>query len=121
MRKLLVLVTVQSLCLLGNAFGAEKFVVDTSHSKIKFTAPLIGVIDVEGTFTDVDAVIMYDEADLTKSSVTCIIQAASVNTADSDRDRDLQGPAFFDVKKYPTLRFQSKRIEKRSDSYTMLG
>jgi polyisoprenoid-binding protein YceI len=121
MRKLMVLVALQSLCLLGSGFGAEKFVVDTSHSKVKFTAPLIGVIDVEGRFTDFDAVITYDEADLTKSSVTAIIKAVSINTADSNRDSDLQGPEFFDAKKYPTLRFQSKRIEKRGENYVMLG
>jgi polyisoprenoid-binding protein YceI len=121
MRKLLVLVALLSMCLPCSAFEAEKFVVDTSHSKVKFTAPLIGVIDVEGTFTDIDAVIMYDEVDLTKSSVTAIIQAASINTSDSDRDRDLRSPEFFDVKKFPTLRFQSKHIEKRGENYVMLG
>jgi len=93
--------------------GAEKFALDSAHSKVGFTATLAGVSDVEGRFTDVAATILYDEADLTKSSATVIIKSASIDTADSDRDRDLKDAAFFDVQKFPIIRFQSARVEKR--------
>ena len=50
--------------------AAEKFPVDSGHSKIGFTVTLAGVADVDGRFPDFDGTITYDEADLTKSSVT---------------------------------------------------
>lgn len=109
------------LFLVRPAGAAEKFQLDSAHSKIGFTATLAAVSDVEGRFTDVDATIMYDEADLTKSTVTVIIKSASIATADDDRDRDLKNTTFFDVEKFPTIRFQSARVEKRGDSWVLVG
>jgi polyisoprenoid-binding protein YceI len=103
------------------ALAAEKFELDTAHSKIGFTATLLAVSDVEGRFTDVDATIMYDEADLTKSTVTVVIKVASIDTGDSDRDRDLKNTDFFNVQKFPTMRFQSSRVEKRGDGWVLIG
>jgi polyisoprenoid-binding protein YceI len=48
------------------SFAAEKFPVDSGHSKIGFTVTLAGVADVDGRFSDFDGTISYDEADLTK-------------------------------------------------------
>ena len=101
--------------------ASEKFQVDTGHSKIGFRVTLAKVDDVDGRFTDFNATITYNEADLTKSSVTATIKADSINTADTDRDKDLKGVTFFDAAKYPAIRFQSKSIEKRGNDYIMTG
>jgi polyisoprenoid-binding protein YceI len=101
--------------------AAEKFRLDTAHSKIGFTATLAGVTDVEGRFTDADATIQYDEANLPRSTVTAVIKSASIDTADADRDRDLKSVAFFDVERFPTIRFQSARVEKRGDAWLLIG
>jgi len=102
-------------------FGADKFPIDSGHSKVGFAVTLVGVSDVDGRFADFDGTISYDEADLTKSSVTAIIKTASVDTGNSDRDNDLKGAAFFDASKYPTIRFQSKSIQKQGNDYVMTG
>ena len=103
------------------SMASEKFAVDTGHSKIGFRVTLAKVAEVDGRFSDFDATITYNEADLTKSSVTATIKTASINTADADRDKDLKGASFFDAGKYPTIRFQSKSIEKRGNDYIMTG
>jgi polyisoprenoid-binding protein YceI len=103
------------------SFAAEKFPVDSGHSKIGFTVTLVGVADVDGRFPDVDGTISYDEADLTKSSVTAIIKTTGIDTGNSDRDSDLRGANFFDVNKYPTIRFQSKSIQRQGTDYVMTG
>ena len=103
------------------SMASEKFAVDTGHSKIGFRVTLAKVADVDGRFGDFDATITYDEADLTKSSVTATIKTASINTGDADRDNDLKGTSFFDTGKYPTIRFQSKSIAKRGNDYIMTG
>ena len=121
MRSVRFLPAIMLLVLARPALAAEKFELDSSHSKIGFTATLAGVSDVEGRFTDIDATILYDEADLTKSTVTVIIKSASIDTADSNRDRDLKNAAFFDVQKFPTIRFQSARVEKRGEGYVLIG
>ena len=101
--------------------AAEKFTIDTGHSKIGFRVSLAKVADVDGRFTDFDATITYNEADLTKSSVTATIKTASVDTGDSNRENDLKGASFFDAGKYPTIRFQSKSVQRQGDDYVMTG
>jgi polyisoprenoid-binding protein YceI len=109
-------------CFLGNsAIAAEKFSVDADHSKVGFSVTLIGVTDVEGRFSEFSGTIMYDDADLTKSSVTAIIKSASINTGSNFRDKDLKAAPFFDAEKFPTIRFQSTAIRKQGNDYVMAG
>ena len=109
-------------CLLvSSAIAAEKFSVDADHSKVGFSVTLIGVTEVEGRFSDFSGTIMYDETDLTKSSVTAIIKSASINTGSSFRDKDLKAAPFFDTDKFPTIRFQSTAIRKQGNDYVMAG
>jgi polyisoprenoid-binding protein YceI len=107
--------------LLGTGFAAEKFSVDADHSKVSFAVTLVGVTDVDGRFSNFSGTIMYDEADLTKSSVTAIIKSESIETGSSTRDKDLKGVTFFDTQKYPIIRFQSTAIRKQGSDYVMVG
>lgn len=109
-------------CLLFRCgFAAEKFSVDADHSKVGFSVALAGVTDVDGRFSDFSGTIMYDETDLTKSSVTAIIKSSSIETGSSFRDKDLKSAAFFDTEKYPIIRFQSTSIRKQGNDYVLVG
>jgi polyisoprenoid-binding protein YceI len=77
--------------------------------------------NVSGRFTDFTGNILYDEQDVTKSSVAVKIQTASVSTENKMRDDDLRSANFFDIAKYPEITFQSSRIEKQGDGYTCVG
>jgi polyisoprenoid-binding protein YceI len=111
-----------AICLfVSSGFAAEKFSVDADHSKVGFSVTLIGVTEVEGRFSAFSGTIMYDEADLTKSSVTAIIKSPSIETGSSFRDKDLKGATFFDTDKFPTIRFQSTAIRKQGNDYLMIG
>ncbi len=65
--------------------------------------------------------IVYDEEDITKSSVKVEIDASSVDTGIDARDRDLQSKKFFDVANHPVITFQSRKIEKRGEGYVAIG
>ncbi len=45
----------------------------------------------------------------------------SVDTGNADRDGHLRSADFFDVEKYPTMVFESKRVERDGDTYTVVG
>jgi polyisoprenoid-binding protein YceI len=107
--------------LVSSGFAAENFSVDADHSKVGFSVTLIGVTEVDGRFSDFSGTIMYDEADLTKSSVTAIIKSSSIETGSSFRDKDLKAAPFFDTDKFPTIRFQSTAIRKQGNDYVMAG
>ena len=48
--------------------------VDHNHSTIGFAIPILGGLSkVTGKFTDFDAEVVYDESDITKSSINATI------------------------------------------------
>ena len=55
--------------------------------------------------------IVWDDQDVSKSSVDVTIDAKTVNTGEEKRDQDLRSANFFEVDKYPTLTFKSKKVE----------
>jgi len=85
--------------------------VDPAHSAAQFSVRHMGISTVRGAFTKVGGSVQYDPSDPTKTTIEATIEAASVDTRVEMRDKDLRSPNFFDVAKYPTLTFKSKRVE----------
>ncbi|HUE84147.1 MAG TPA: YceI family protein [Pyrinomonadaceae bacterium] len=104
------------------AVAPTKYSVDANHSTVGFAIPILGgVSTVRGKFTDFSVDVVYDEADVTKSSVTAIIKATSIDTGVEGRDKHLRNADFFDVEKYPEITFQSTRVEKQGDNFVAIG
>jgi polyisoprenoid-binding protein YceI len=76
---------------------------------------------VRGKFTDFTVAIVYDDADVTKSSVNATIKATSVDTGIERRDAHLRAADFFDVEKFPEITFASSRIEKKGKQLVAHG
>ncbi len=102
-------------------WSADQYAIETAHTGVGFSVPHLVISRVQGTFKDVSGTIVYDEQDVTKSSVSVTIKAESINTNVEDRDKHLRSPDFFDVATYPTIAFQSTRIEKQGDGYVCYG
>ena len=102
--------------------SAVQYSVDKNHSTVAFAVPILGGLSkVRGKFMDFDVQIAYDEADITKSSVSATIKAASIDTGIENRDKHLRTADFFDVEKFPEITFQSKRVEKKGNRLTAYG
>ena len=100
-----------ALLLAVSAIGQETWQLDPPHSSAQFSVRHLGVSTVRGAFTKVSGTLLYDAADLGKSSIQATIDAASVDTRVDARDNDLRSPNFLDVQKYPVITFKSKKIE----------
>jgi len=96
--------------------ATEKYIVDVTHSAALFQVRHFGVSFVSGRFTDISGTIDVDRENLSNSSVEIVIRTASVNTDHAERDEHLRNPDFFDVQKYPTMRFKSSKIKKITDT-----
>lgn len=101
--------------------AAERFEVDLSHSSIDFYVKHMVISTVRGEFRDFSGIIYYDASDITKTAAEITIQTASIFTDNTKRDKHLKSADFFDVEKYPTITFKSKRVEQRDDGYIMIG
>src|SRR5262249_10938187 len=66
---------------------------------------------VRGEFGGVNGTVVYDPKNPTKATVEATIDCTTINTGTPKRDEELRGPEFFDVKKYPMMKFKSKRVE----------
>jgi polyisoprenoid-binding protein YceI len=98
----------------------QKF--DLNHSTIAFRVPILGgMSEVEGKFLDFAIDLNYDEESAAKSGVTATIQTSSIDTGIADRDKHLKTADFFDVAKYPEIRFVSSQIEKTGDGFIAHG
>ena len=84
--------------------------VDPAHSSVGFEVKHMMIATVRGRFTEFEGTIEAHE-DLADSRVYGTAQAASIDTGHPDRDAHLQDRDFFDVKRYPEIRFESTRIE----------
>ena len=89
----------------------QSWSIDSAHSSAQFALRHLGISTVRGAFTKVSGSVQYDTADPTKTTIDSTIDASSVDTRVEMRDNDLRSPNFFDVAKYPSLTFKSKRVE----------
>jgi polyisoprenoid-binding protein YceI len=95
--------------------------VDPDHSGVGFTIRHF-VSNVPGRFRDFDGSIRYDRQDPAASSIELSVRAASIDTANNDRDEHLRSADFFDVKKFPTLTFTSTEVKARgADALDVTG
>ena len=89
--------------------------IDPAHSAAEFKVKHMMISNVKGHFTKVTGTLTLDESDVTKSHVEALIEAASIETRDPQRDAHLKSADFFDVEKFPTLSFQSTRVSHLRD------
>jgi len=102
--------------------AVTKYAADMAHSNVGFSIPILGGLSsVRGKFTDFTVEMVYDDKDVTKSTVNAVIKAASIDTGIEARDKHLRNADFFDVEKFPEITFKSSRIEKKSQNFIAHG
>jgi polyisoprenoid-binding protein YceI len=101
------------------SFGQE-YKIDPAHSSATFKVKHLLVSTVPGRFSDLDGTIVYDEKDPSKSKVEAVIKTATVNTDNSSRDADLKDN-YFEIAKYPEMKFTSTKVEKKGDQWVATG
>ncbi len=95
--------------------GTTTYQIDPRHSSAGFGVTHLMISTVRGEFHGVAGTVVVDDTDISKSSVNVTIDATSVDTREPDRDKHLKSEAFFDVAKYPTITFQSTKVERNAD------
>jgi len=89
--------------------------LDKAHSNINFEVRHF-FTPVDGTFSDYNATVMFDPANLEESKIDVEIMISSINTKNDKRDGHLQTADFFDAEKYPKMTFTSTKIESKGDN-----
>jgi polyisoprenoid-binding protein YceI len=96
----------------SSATAIRTYQVDKSHSEVIFQVRHL-ITRVRGRFSDFGGTIEFDEENPANSKVEFVIQAASIDTNEPNRDTHLRSDDFFAAEKFPTLSFRSTKITPR--------
>jgi len=104
-----------ALCAIGAlapsmSAAADVWQIDSAHSSAQFSVTHLMISTVRGEFGKTAGTIEYDGKDVASIKADVTIDAASITTRNEGRDNDLKSDHFFDVAKFPTLTFKSKKV-----------
>lgn len=109
--------------------AAETFKVDITHSSFVFSANHIGYTNVLGMFRDWEGEFTFDQKAPEATKVKITVKTESVDTNDRrlqaqggirGRDEHLRSADFFNVKEFPTMTFESTKVEKTGEKTAKL-
>ena len=110
--------------LAGAPAMAETYQVDIKHSSFVFAANHIAFTDVFGLFRDWGGELTFDPKEPEKTKVRIEVKTESLDTNDlrmqaqggvRGRNEHLRSADFFNVKEFPTMVFESTKIEKTGE------
>src|SRR5919112_4584739 len=96
--------------------------IDPAHSHVEFAVRHMMITTVKGRFGGVTGTVRTDESNPANAQVEVEIDAATIDTRESQRDTHLKSADFFDVEKFPKLTFKSTRVtDVDGDDFKLTG
>jgi polyisoprenoid-binding protein YceI len=86
--------------------------IDPNHSAAYFSVRHLMISTVRGELSGINGSMHYDPKRPTEARVEAAIDCSTLNSGVAERDAQMRGPDFFDVKKYPTMKFSTTRVQK---------
>jgi len=99
---------------------AGEWNVDPVHSSVGFSVRHLMISNVKGGFGKFSGTAKYDPAVPGGLVIEGTVEAASIDTGNGMRDKDLRSESFLDVAKYPLITFKSTALKKEADGRTTL-
>ncbi len=103
---------------MSTTLPAGTWTIDPTHTHVGFTVRHMMVAKVRGSFSDYTADITVAENPL-ESKLSVVVQMASIDTGNADRDGHLRTNDFFSIDEFPTMTLTSTGIEAKGDDYVL--
>ena len=91
--------------------GPNTWNIDANHTASQFSVKHLMVSTVRGQFEKTTGTVDWDGKDPKTMLVNVTVDPATVKTRVKMRDNDLRSANFFNVAKYPTITFVSKKVD----------
>jgi polyisoprenoid-binding protein YceI len=103
-----------ALLIVSASLPAEDAVwrIDPNHSAAYFSVRHLMISTVRGEFGGINGAMHFDPKRPTEARVEATIECATLNSGVAARDAQMKGPDFFDVKKYPVMKFTTTRVQE---------
>ena len=99
-----------------------KWLLDPAHSELTFKIKHLMISSVSGTFKNFQAKVETEETDFSKANISLTAEMNSISTNNEQRDAHLRSSDFFEVEKFPQMKFISTGIEQTEDeSFNLYG
>lgn len=99
-----------------------KWLLDPAHSELTFKIKHLMISNVSGAFKNFSAKVETEGIDFRKATISLTAEMDSISTNNEQRDAHLRGSDFFEVEKFPQMRFISTGIEQIDDeSFHLYG
>lgn len=95
--------------------STSKWSLDPTHSELGFKIRHLMITNVTGHFTKFDVAVEAPGGSFANGVINATIDVASINTNNAQRDEHLRNADFFEVDKYPHIRFSSTGVEQTDD------
>ena len=100
---------------------AGRWVIDKSHSNVKFAVTHLVVSEVEGSFKLFDGNMENTKGDFSDAKINFTVDVNSLNTDNDMRDKHLKSDDFFNAEKFPAMKFQSTSFTPAGGNKYKLG
>jgi polyisoprenoid-binding protein YceI len=98
---------------------AGTYSIDPVHTSVEFGVRHMMISTVKGRFGEVSGTVVIPEVGQPTADVT--VQTGSIDTRSEQRDVHLRSGDFFEVEKYPGMRFVSTKAERSSTGWKITG
>ena len=99
---------------LATAFAqAVVYTIDPKKSEVLFSYSM-ALSSGSGQFTNLSGSSSINDADQTKTTVDALIDTRTLRAGNSMYQGELRGPDFFDVNRFPQMRFKSRSVHPKS-------
>ncbi|HJR15530.1 MAG TPA: YceI family protein [Gemmatimonadales bacterium] len=99
--------------------------LDPAHSSVEFAVKHMMMTTVRGRFKNLQATLTGNEEHPDGCCVEAVLDVASIDTGNPDRDTHLRSADFFDAERHPHITFRSKRVignpSQTGDRFKLLG
>lgn len=93
-----------------SAQAADTYKFDPHHTSVVWTANHFGFSNPSGKFSEVEGDLTLDEKNPSKSQVNVTVKMANLFTGYGNFDNHLKSADFFNVEKFTTATFVSKKV-----------
>jgi polyisoprenoid-binding protein YceI len=99
-----------------SAHADERYLLDKAHTSILFSVNDFGVSRVTGSFDAYDGDFVFCLRHPDKNTIKVTLYSSGIHTTDGKEEEELRGPHFFNAAQYPSIRFQSTKVELKDDN-----
>jgi len=103
-------------------YAPTKWMIDKTHSNVKFTVTHLVISEVEGYFKIFEGSMENSNPDFSDAKINFTVDVNSINTDNENRDKHLKSDDFFNAEKFPQMKFESTSFASQGNNkYKLVG